>query len=214
MIALFEGIPGGGKTEVAKQIAKSLQYDLFILDFTKMKSAYFSESQKLVKDSFISFREIASSNERPMILLINESDGLLHNRLQGENNESSEQTQNEIQSILLEEFEKGSDIIILTTNLHENLDVAFSRRFLFKIKFDYPDKMTMKKIYRSKLDWLSDKQLEELSHIQLSGGEIDNVTVKVLMHEVLHNEKPSTYELIDFCLQEKIEKRRLPKLGF
>lgn len=214
VIALFEGIPGGGKTEVAKQIAKSLQYDLFILDFTKMKSAYFSESQKLVRESFISFREIASSNERPMILLINEADGLLHNRSQGDSNESSEQTQNEIQSILLEEFEKGGDIVILTTNLCKNLDVAFSRRFLFKIKFDYPDKSTMKKIYRSKLGWLSDKQLDELSHIQLSGGEIDNVTVKVLMHEVFHNEKPSTYQLIDFCLQEKVEKRRLPKMGF
>ncbi|MDD3014282.1 MAG: ATP-binding protein [Candidatus Gastranaerophilales bacterium] len=214
VIALFEGVPGGGKTEVARQIAKTLQYDLFILDFTKMKSAYFSESQKLVRDSFISFRETASSNERPMVLLINEADGLLHNRLQGEKNESSEQTQNEIQSILLEEFEKGGNIIILTTNLINNIDSAFYRRFLFKIKFDYPDKSTMKKIYKSKLDWLNEDQLEELSHIQLSGGEIDNITVKVLMHEVFHSEKPSTFELIDFCLKERVEKRKLPKMGF
>ncbi|MDD4990977.1 MAG: ATP-binding protein [Paludibacter sp.] len=214
MIAIFEGVPGSGKTEVARQIAKSLQYDLFILDFTKMKSEYYSQSQKLVKEAFEEFRRVADANQNRMILLLNEADGLLHHRTNSETNHSTDETENQIQNILLEEFEKGDYLIILTTNLLNNIDKAFLRRFLFKISFDYPDKSTMKKIYRSKLGWLSDKQLDELSHIQLSGGEIDNVTVKVLMHEVFHNEKPSTYQLIDFCLQEKVEKRRLPKLGF
>ena len=214
IVTIFEGIPGSGKTESCYQIAKELGYDLFVLDFTQMKSTYYSETQTLVKKSFTEFREVCKSSERPVIMVINECDGLLHQRISTGDGQSSDHTENEIQTILLEEFEKSNDIIILTTNLMNSIDVAFYRRFLFKIRFDNPDKSTMKKIYKSKLNWLTEEQLEELSYIQLSGGEVDNVVTKVLINEVINSKKSTIYDILEFCKQEKVDKKKTTKLGF
>lgn len=214
IVTIFDGLPGSGKTESCYQIAKELGYDLFVLDFTQMKSAYYSESQKLVREAFDEYREVCKTNVRPVILLINECDGLLHQRISSSDSHSSDQTENEIQTILLEEFEKSNDVIILTTNIIDNIDNAFYRRFLFKIRFDNPDKKVIKQIYQSKLPWLQDDEFEKLSTIELSGGEIDNVVTKIVLHEVIHSEKPSLEIIRDFCRQEKVEKRKMKKLGF
>ena len=48
------------------------------------------------------------------------------------------QTENAMQNIILEEPENLKGIFIATTNLAENMDAAFERRFLFKIKFENP----------------------------------------------------------------------------
>ena len=52
---------------------------------------------------------------------------------------SIDQTENAIQNILLQEMENLDGIMIATTNLTQNLDRAFERRFLYKIEFDKPD---------------------------------------------------------------------------
>ena len=214
IITLFDGCPGTGKTESTYQIARELGYDLFLLDFTQMKSAYYSESQRLVKEAFNEYREICKSNQRPVILLINEADGLLHQRINNTENHSSDHTENEIQSILLEEFEKSNDIIILTTNLMDNIDSAFYRRFLFKIRFDQPSKEVIKQIFESKLFWLSENDLAQISTIELTGGEIDNIVTKILLHEVIHSEHPTVEQIIEFCKQEKTGKQKTAKVGF
>jgi len=214
IVTIFEGIPGSGKTESCYQIAKELRYDLFVLDFTQMKSTYYSESQTLVKKSFTEFREICRVNERPVIMVINECDGLLHQRISTGDGQSSDHTENEIQTILLEEFEKSDDIIILTTNLINSIDVAFYRRFLFKIRFDNPDKEVLKQIYKSKLSWLEEEELERLSAVELSGGEVDNVVTKVLINEVINSKKSTIYDILEFCKQEKVDKKKTTKLGF
>ena len=215
IVSLFEGLPGSGKTESCYQIAKELGYDLFVLDFTQMKSAYYSESQKLVKEAFNEYREVCKTNVRQVIMVINEADGLLHQRTNsGEDGHSCDLTENEIQTILLEEFEKSNDIIILTTNMINSIDIAFYRRFLFKIKFDKPDEKVLTQIYKSKLPWLMNEELDSLSKIELSGGEIDNVVTKIVLYDVVHSGKPSLEVIKDFCRQEKVEKRKMNKLGF
>ena len=47
--------------------------------------------------------------------------------------------ENTIQNIILQEMESLDGILIATTNLADNLDTAFERRFLYKIRFDKPD---------------------------------------------------------------------------
>ena len=96
----------------------------------------------------------------------------------------------------------------------KNIDVAFFRRFLFKIRFDNPDKDILKQIFKSKLPWLGVDYLDSLSTIELSGGEIDNVVTKIIMHEVIHSERPSLELMKDFCIQENMDKRKANKLGF
>lgn len=44
-----------------------------------------------------------------------------------------EKMENSIQNIILQEIEQLDGILIATTNLAENMDKAFERRFLYKI---------------------------------------------------------------------------------
>ena len=73
-----------------------------------------------------------------------------------------------------------------TTNLIDNMDDAFSRRFLNKIKFDRPTAKTRAYIWKSKLKDLDDKTYEKLSTYDLSGGQIENVSRKYLINKSLN----------------------------
>ena len=46
--------------------------------------------------------------------------------------------ENAMQNILLQELENFQGILIAPTNLQGNLDKAFERRFLYKLKFTVP----------------------------------------------------------------------------
>jgi SpoVK/Ycf46/Vps4 family AAA+-type ATPase len=77
--------------------------------------------------------------------------------------------------------------MVCTTNLADNLDAAFERRFLFKIQFEVPTLDAKKKIWRSKLDWLDDDAVASVARdYDLSGGQIDNIARKIMMEEVIN----------------------------
>ena len=115
------------------------------------------------------------------------------------------QTENAIQNIILEEMEKLDGILIATTNLIDNLDGAFERRFLFKIKFGQPTVEAKQSIWKSKLEWLTDEDCRTLAtKFDFSGGEIDNIVRKVVMEEVLHGTRPTLAEIEELCRHEKI----------
>ena len=115
------------------------------------------------------------------------------------------QTENAIQNIILEEMEKLDGILIATTNLVDNLDSAFARRFLFKVEFGQPTVEAKQSIWKSKLEWLPDDDCRALStKFDFSGGEIDNIVRKVVMEEVLHGTRPTLAEIEELCRHEKI----------
>ena len=72
------------------------------------------------------------------ILLFNEADAIFGIRQEGATR-AVDKMENSIQNIILQEMEKLDGILIATTNLTTNLDNAFERRFLYKIRFDRPD---------------------------------------------------------------------------
>jgi SpoVK/Ycf46/Vps4 family AAA+-type ATPase len=102
-------------------------------------------------------------------------------------------------------MEKLDGILIATTNLTDNLDSAFARRFLFKIKFGQPTEEAKQSIWKSKLAWLTDDDCRQLAaHHDFSGGEIDNIVRKVVMEEVLHGVRPTLAKIEELCRHEKI----------
>lgn len=61
-----------------------------------------------------------------------------------------------------------------STNLTDNLDPAFERRFLFKIQFENPSVEAKKAIWKNKLPWLTTEKAQHLAKTyNFSGGEID-----------------------------------------
>lgn len=121
---LFHGIPGSGKTELARFIAKECGKDLDIRRASDILSAYVGEAEKNIARMF---HEAEKSGD---ILLIDEADSFLYNR--GKAVRSWEITQVNEFLTCMEEF-KG--ILICTTNSMPNLDTAVIRRFQVKAEF-------------------------------------------------------------------------------
>lgn len=206
---LLYGAPGTGKTESVYQIARKTGRRILHVDISATKSCWFGESEKIVKKIFTDYKSLckaakAEKGGKMPILLFNEADGILSKRRDASVGNLS-QTENAIQNIILEEMEKLEGIMVATTNLADNLDAAFERRFLFKIKFENPTVDTKRKIWKSKLEWLDQKALDVFAQsYDLSGGQIDNIVRKVTMDEVLTGRRPSFDDLQALCKNERL----------
>jgi len=206
---LLYGAPGTGKTESVMQIAKETGRSIVHVDISEAKSAWFGESEKRIKKIFTSYRnacEIAEKKGELMpILLFNEADALISKRKE-DTSSNCAQTENAIQNIILEELENLKGIFIATTNLASNMDSAFERRFLFKIKFENPSTEAKTSIWMNKLSWLDEKSATEFARdYDFSGGQIDNIVRKIAMNEVISGERPDISEIHDMCKCEKID---------
>ena len=201
---LLYGAPGTGKTESVMQIAKETGRSIVHVDIAEAKSAWFGESEKRIKKIFTSYKnacEIARKKGELMpILLFNEADALISKRKDA-NSGNCAQTENAIQNIILEELENLQGIFIAT-----NMDTAFERRFLFKIKFENPSVESKTSIWMNKLSWLNKEDASRFAkEYDFSGGQIDNIVRKVAMNEVITGERPAISEINDMCKTEKIE---------
>lgn len=198
---LFFGSPGTGKTESVLQLARLTGRDIIQVDISESKSMWFGQSEKIVKRIFTDYKAACKERAIAPILFINEADAILAKRNSGESN--VKQTENAIQNILLEEMEKLEGILIATTNLEINLDTAFDRRFLFKVKYQKPGILQRQKIWQEKLPDYTEIVIHELAtQFNLSGGQIDNIVRKTEIDYVLKGAMPSEKELFNYCADE------------
>ncbi len=212
---LLYGAPGTGKTESVMQWARSTGRDIIHVDISASKSMWYGESEKIIKEIFARYKRECKRAKIKPILLFNEADAIFSSRKTG-NNSSIDQTENAIQNIILEEMEQLDGILIATTNLAENLDKAFERRFLFKIRLSKPSVEAKKNIWINKIPSLQESVAISLaSQYDFSGGEIDNIVRKALISEVLEGTLPSAEELQKLCAEEKLKKGNSHvKIGF
>ncbi len=200
---ILYGGPGTGKTELAKQIARTTQRNLLIVDTSKLVGSYVGESERNYRDLFRNFRYIEAVSSRAPIMFMDEADGFLGKRIAGAGN-SRDRYVNIIQNIILEELNDFEGILLATTNLASNLDDAMDRRFLVKIQFDIPDENTRKKIWKSRLPKVTDEDLAVVARdFSFSGGHIDNVATQAIIESIMNGTNTVTLEsLIKYCKDE------------
>jgi hypothetical protein len=172
--ALFAGPSGTGKTMAAEVIAGELSLDLYKIDLAGVVSKYIGETEKNLERIF----EMACDSNA--ILLFDEADALFGKR--SETKDAHDRYANIEISYLLQKIEEYDGVVILTSNLRQNLDEAFLRRLQFTVEFPMPDEEARLAIWQRTLPEAAPVEpnvdLEEMSRrYRFSGGSIRNVLV-------------------------------------
>ena len=202
---IFYGSPGTGKTMTAVSLAKTLKRPILSFDCSKILSMYVGESEKNVRKIFDDFKTLSKKAKVDPILLLNEADQFLSARSEGTGS-SADKMHNQMQNIFLEQIEQFEGILIATTNLLDNIDKAFSRRFNYKIEFKKPDLKQRVRLWHfmllEKASYEESFDVSKLAKYELTGGQIDlivrNTAYKVAVRE------ESVFTIKDFM--EEIEK--------
>lgn len=124
--------------------------------------------------------------------------------------------ENSIQNIILQEMEDMDGILIATTNLTSNLDKAFERRFLYKVRFNKPSAEARSHIWTSMIPELSEAEAAKLAQdFDFSGGQIENISRKKTVRELIDGVQPTFEQILQFCSEETIgEKSERRRIGF
>ena len=212
---LFYGGPGTGKTETVYQIARECGRDLFVVDVSQIKSCWVGESEKNIKDVFNKYRHAVRAGGTVPILLFNEADAIFGLRKEGAGS-AVDKMENSIQNIILQEMEDLDGILIATTNLTSNLDKAFERRFLYKVRFDKPSVEARSRIWSTMIPELSAEEALSLAEdFDFSGGQIENISRKRTVKELIDGVQPTLEQLREYCTEENIgEKSKRRRIGF
>jgi SpoVK/Ycf46/Vps4 family AAA+-type ATPase len=172
--ALFAGPSGTGKTMAGEVVSNELQLDLYKIDLSGVVSKYIGETEKNLSKIF---DEAESSNA---ILFFDEADALFGRRTKV--TDAHDRYANIETSYLLQKIETYEGMVILATNLRDNIDPAFTRRIRFLVEFPFPEAASRSQIWKAHfpaqaptaddLDyaWLGDR-------LQVTGGHIKNIAL-------------------------------------
>ena len=132
---LFEGLPGSGKTEAAKQVARLLDRTLYLVDFEHLIDSKLGQTNKNIASVFAEINRIPYANK--VVVLFDEIDVIALDRV----NRNDVREMGRVTSTILRELDRLTDlnkeiVIIATTNLYANFDKALIRRFDAVINFD------------------------------------------------------------------------------
>lgn len=173
LTVLFSGPPGTGKTMTAGALSRELDMPLYKADLSSVMDKYIGETEKRLEKIF-------SICERSnVILFFDEADVLFGKR--SEIRDARDKFANSSVSYILQRMEQYEGMIILATNLKNNIDNAFLRRIKYVISFHMPDAETRRQIWKSgfteeipteniDIEFLGD-------NVELSGGYIKNIII-------------------------------------
>lgn len=212
---LFYGAPGTGKTESVLQLARQTGRDIMQVNVQEIKSMWVGESEKNIKALFDKYRSCVENSEVAPILLFNEADAIIGKRQEGAER-AVEKMENSIQNIILQEMETLDGILIATTNLVQNMDKAFERRFLYKIRFNKPSLEARLRIWQSMLPDLPEADLRVLAgKYDFSGGQIENIARHYAIDSILHGDAAACMEnIMEHCEGERIGSTKTGGIGF
>lgn len=212
---LLYGAPGTGKTETVLQLARMTGRDIMQVNISRIKSCWVGESEKNIKSLFDAYRSRVNNDDITPILLFNEADAIINKRMEDVQS-SANKMENAIQNIILQEMENFDGILIATTNLAQNMDKAFERRFLYKIKFERPTIEARMHIWHEMIPSLCETDAKTLAErYDFSGGQIENIARHNAINKILYGDTGNTIDvLMSYCENERLERKELRRIGF
>ncbi len=200
--ALFSGGPGTGKTMCAEVIAGSLGLDLFKVDLSSVISRWVGETEKNLKEIFDA-AEGGSS-----VVLFDEGDALFGSR--GETKSAQDKFANQEVSFLLQRLEVFEGCAIVTTNLQENVDEAFLRRFGAVIEFPLPTAAERRRLWERAIPpnapRSEDLDLDLIAkQFHLAGGSIINASINACIRAASDGESLGMRQCV-FAIARELHK--------
>lgn len=202
--ALFEGPSGTGKTMAAGILARELGLDLHKIDLSSVVSKYIGETEKNLDRIF---GEAQASNA---VLFFDEADALFGKR--SEVKDAHDRYANLEIAFLLQRMEEYSGIVILASNMKQNMDDAFVRRLRFIVPFPFPTEDDRELIWQKcfppdaplhddvDFRWLARK-------VNVAGGNIKNISLRAAFLAVDRD------GVIDMDCLIDATKREIEKIG-
>ncbi len=201
---LFSGLPGTGKTMAAEIIANDLQLDLYKIDLSQVVSKYIGETEKNLERIF------TAAENTNAILLFDEADAIFGKR--SEVKDAHDRYANLEVAYLLQKMEEYQGITILTTNLRQNLDDAFTRRIRFIVEFPFPEEeyrlQIWQRIFPQEIPLSQEVDLSLLARkFKLAGGNIRNIALAAAFLAAQQEQSVRMSHLL------KATKREFQKMG-
>lgn len=200
---LLHGAPGTGKTAAVMQWAKRHNRSVYMVDISQIRGKYVGDTERNAKGIFNEYRELAKSMDIKPILLFNEADGLIGKRVQVER--GVDMTLNAMQNIFLQEMEDFEGILVATTNLTQNMDSAFERRFLWKVEVKVPGRDVQEPMmwnaFRGEVSRGVVKELAQ--RFSLTGGQLTNVRRKFLLG-MIATPRRNKAAFLEILIQEEL----------
>jgi hypothetical protein len=165
---LFTGEPGTGKTLSAEVLAGMLGLELLKVDLSQIVSKWVGETEKNLESAF------RQAEESQAVLFFDEADSLFGKR--GEVKHGTDRYANLEVGYLLQRLEASSALVILASNLRENIDAAFTRRFHFVVNLPRPGPAERRRLWRlafpPESPLAGDVDVDALSRLDMTGAGI------------------------------------------
>lgn len=145
---LFQGDPGTGKTEAVKQLARILDRELFLVDFSFVIDSRLGQTQKNIATLFEELNRFPLPEKT--LVLFDELDAIALDRT----NPNDLREMGRATTAILKGLDDLNENIVLvaTTNLFKHLDKALVRRFDFVVDFNRYDDADLLDIAEKMLD--------------------------------------------------------------
>jgi hypothetical protein len=200
--ALFYGPPGTGKTLTASLMGKETGRDVYRIDLSMIVSKYIGETEKNLATLF------DMAENKHWILFFDEADALFGKRSQTK--DAHDRYANQEVAYLLQRIEEHSGPILLATNLKNNIDPAFTRRFHAIIQFPAPGARERHRLWQSIFD--SSFKLEKVIDFEklaeehaVTGGMLVNV-LRFCAGKAMQHRKMITLADIQEGLNRELQK--------
>jgi AAA+ superfamily predicted ATPase len=185
LVAMFTGTTGTGKTMAAELLAREQGVDLYKVDLSSVVSKYVGETEKNLATVF------SEAEDANAIIFFDEADALFGKR--GEVKDARDRWANIEINYLLQRVEEYAGVVILASNLRQNIDEAFMRRIHVVVDFPFPGPEARSRIWRGmfprELGRPPDDDLELLANrFELSGGSTKNVVVDAAFRALAESE--------------------------
>ena len=198
---LFYGLPGTGKTMLAKALSNELNINLFLVKATSLIGDHVGDAANKIHDLYETALKSA-----PSLIFIDEIDAIaLHRSFQSLRGDVSE-----IVNSLLTEMDginpNDGVVTIAATNNPSSIDFAIRSRFEEEIEFKLPNDDERREIFELNLNTFPmdyDLDIEKLVKLskRMSGRDIKEKILKTALHNAIINDKEKvTMDDIYFAL--------------